>query len=341
MPLYTLKERNNIILIILIAVGIFLLYASSGIIGAFLGAIIFYTFFRSLHIDLVEKKGWSPGLSAFLIILLSFFAVIVPFLFTVSMVVSKIQQLSINSENIKQLIANIDQFAAENLKQPHLAEDIFAKAQTIAIRVLSSVAGRVGKVFMEVLIMYFLLYFMLTGHKQFEASLRKYSPLSEANNTRFGKEIEKMTFANILGQGLISLVQGSSLALSFFIFKVPDPVFWGMITVFISFIPFVGAPLIFIPAAAIQLSNGNTFAGIGLLLWGFLIIFTTDNVLRFFISKWFAKTHPLIIIMGVVIGIPTFGIVGLVFGPLLISGFLILANIYIENRRILEKEAAE
>src|SRR5262249_3856428 len=161
-----LKERNNIILIILIIAGVFLLYASSGIVGAFLGAIIFYTFFRSLHIHLVEKKGWNAGVSAFLIILLSFFAVIVPFLFTVSMVVSKIRQLSINSENIKQLIDNIDRFAVENLNQPHLAQDIFAKAQSLAVRLLSSVAGRVGKVFMELLIMYFLLYFMLTGHKQ-------------------------------------------------------------------------------------------------------------------------------------------------------------------------------
>ena len=334
MPLYTLKERNNIILIILIALGAFLLYASYSIIDAFLGAIIFYTFFRSLHIFLVEKKGWNPGLSAFLIILLSFFAVIVPFLFTVFMVTNKIQQLSINSNDIKRLVAYIDEIAVQKLNQPHLAQDIFAKAQSIAVRIFTSVAGRVGKVFMELLIMYFLLYFMLSSHKQFEASLRKYSPLSEENSTRFGKEIKKMTLSNILGQGVISFVQGSSLALCFFIFKVPNPVFWGMITFFISFIPFVGAPLIFIPAAVIQIINGNTFSGIGILLWGTLIIFTTDNVLRYFISKWFAKTHPIIIIVGVIIGIPIFGIFGLVFGPLLISGFLIMANIYIENRQI-------
>jgi predicted PurR-regulated permease PerM len=336
MPLYTLRERNNIILIILIIVGAFLLFASRGIVGAFLGAVIFYTFFRSLHIYLVEKKRWSPGLSALLVILLSFFAIIVPLYLTISMLVGKIQQLTLNTNNLQEFVANVDRFAVQNLNQPHLVEDMFAKAQSLAIRILYTAVGRVGRILMELLIMYFLLYFMLTGYKQFESSLRKYSPLSEADSNRFGKEIRKMTFSNVAGQGLISFVQGSSLALSFFLFKVPHPIFWGVITFFISFIPFIGAPLIFIPAATIQLFSGNTFAAIGLLVWGFLIIFPTDNLLRYFISKWFAKTHPLIIIIGVIIGIPLFGIFGLVFGPLLISGFLIMANIYIENRQILE-----
>ncbi|UKJ07880.1 AI-2E family transporter [Solitalea lacus] len=338
MPSFSLKERNNIILIILIALGAFLFYASLSVIEAVLGAIIFYTIFRPLHLFVVEKKNWKPGLSSIMIIILSFFIIVVPFFFTISMVVNKIQEFSNNTAYIKEILANIDRFAAEKLKQPNLIQDIYVKAQGIAVQVFSSVLGRVGQVILEVSIMYFLLYFMLADYKRFELSLIKYSPLSTSNSVRFGKEIKNMTYSNVLGQGCIALVQGSLLTIGFFIFKIPDAVFWGIISVFISFLPVVGTPLIFIPAAILQISNGDTFSGVGILLWGILIITNVDNVLRFFISKWFANTHPIIIIVGVIIGIPIFGILGLVYGPLLISSFLIMANIYAANRQILKEE---
>lgn len=338
MSFFTLKERNNIILIILLALGIFLFYATLDIIGAILGAIIFYTIFRPLHKYLVERKGWRSGLSSILIILLSFFIIVLPFFFTITMVVNKIQTFSENTAYINELLANIDKFAAEKLHQPHLVQDLFVKAQNVAVSVFSSVLGRVGGVLLEVSIMYFLLYFMLADYKAFENALLKYAPLSRANSIRFGKEIENMTFSNVLGQGFIAFVQGALLAIGFYIFHIEDAIFWGTITVFLSFLPVVGAPLIFVPAAIIQISNGDTYSGVGMLIWGFVLITNIDNVLRFFISKKFADTHPIIVIVGVIIGIPIFGILGLVYGPLLISSFIILANIYATNREIIREE---
>lgn len=254
------------------------------------------------------------------------------------MIVNKIQAFSEDTQYIKQLLANIDKFAAEKLKQPHLINDIFLKAQTVAVSVFSSVLGRVGTVLLEVSIMYFLLYFMFANYRVFENALMKYSPLSKSNSIRFGKEIENMTYSNVLGQGFIAFVQGTLLTIGFYIFHIQDAIFWGTITIFLSFLPVVGAPLIFVPAAIIQISNGDTFSGVGILIWGFVLITNIDNVLRFFISKKFADTHPIIVIVGVIIGIPIFGILGLVYGPLLISSFIILANIYATNREIIREE---
>ncbi|MCO4293003.1 AI-2E family transporter [Solitalea sp. MAHUQ-68] len=338
MSIFTLKERNNIILVILLALAAFLFYASLDIIGAVLGAVVFYTIFRPLNKYLIEKKGWKSGLSSIAIIILSFFIIVVPFFFTISMVVGKIQEFSQNTAYIKELLGNIDKFAAQKLKQPHLVQDIFVRAQAVAVQIFSSVLGRVGQVLLEISIMYFLLYFMFADHRAFEGALIKYSPLSKANSIIFGQEIKNMTYSNVLGQGFIALVQGSLLMIGFLIFHIQDAVFWGIITIFLSFLPVVGAPLIFVPAAIIQISNGDTFSGVGILLWGFLLITNIDNVLRFFISKKFADTHPIIVIVGVIIGIPIFGILGLVYGPLLISGFIILTNIYVANRAILKEE---
>lgn len=97
-------------------------------------------------------------------------------------------------------------------------------------------------------------------------------------------------------------------------------------------IPLFGSPLIFVPAGIIELSNENAFAGIGIIIYGYLIVTTVDNFIRMAIGKRIANTHPLITIVGVVIGIPIFGIMGILYGPLIISLFIILAQIYQDNR---------
>jgi predicted PurR-regulated permease PerM len=86
-----------------------------------------------------------------------------------------------------------------------------------------------------------------------------------------------------------------------------------------------------VPAGLIALAYGDSFAGYGIMIYGFVLVTNIDNVLRYFISRYFADTHPLITILGVIVGIPVFGLLGLVFGPLLISWFLLLTKILIKS----------
>jgi len=80
------------------------------------------------------------------------------------------------------------------------------------------------------------------------------------------------------------------------------------------------------------MAEGHTVKGILLLVYGLVFIGNVDNVLRMIINKRLANTHPIISIIGVFIGIPLFGILGLVFGPVLLSYFLLLVEIYETNR---------
>jgi predicted PurR-regulated permease PerM len=179
--------------------------------------------------------------------------------------------------------------------------------------------------------MYFLLYFMFTRYTTFENELLKYAPFDKEDALKFGKELRNTTYSNVLGQGLIAVVQGSLVSIGFLIFDIPDAFFWGVISTFLSFLPIIGAPFVFIPAACIQLAYGHTTAGWGLLIWGLVLITNIDNVIRFALAKKIAHTHPIITVIGVIIGIPTFGILGLVFGPLLLSYFIITLRIYQNN----------
>lgn len=107
---------------------------------------------------------------------------------------------------------------------------------------------------------------------------------------------------------------------------------FGGLTTYISFLPVVGALTLTIPASIILFAQGHTVKAVLILAYGLLFIGNVDNFFRMIINKRVANTHPLISIIGVFIGISLFGIVGLVFGSLLLSYFLLLLEIYETNR---------
>jgi predicted PurR-regulated permease PerM len=332
MSVFNYKQRNNITLAGIIILGCFLLYALSGLFSSILGAVIIFTISRPLYLALVEKKGWNKSVVAIMIMFTSLVVIIIPMMSLSIMVVGKISGINRNSFDLQGWITKVDDYAGYNFNQPHFAENTLQKLGTIATDLFPSILGSAASIFITLLVMYFLLYFMLVQMRGFEAALLKYAPFREQHALKFAVALRNATYANVLGQGIIALTQGFLLANGFFLFGLPDPIFWGVIGAFISFLPVVGAPTLCIPASIILFAQGHTVKGILLLAYGLLFIGNVDNFLRMIINRRVANTHPLISIIGVFIGIPLFGILGLVFGPLLLSYFLLLLEIYETNR---------
>ena len=86
--------------------------------------------------------------------------------------------------------------------------------------------------------------------------------------------------------------------------------------------------LIYLPSFIILLYNGNITCGVFLLFFGLIVVGSVDNLFRFWLQKKIGDTHPLITILGVIIGLKIFGFIGLIFGPILISIVLLLLNLY-------------
>ncbi|MCA5003985.1 AI-2E family transporter [Sphingobacterium bovistauri] len=339
---FSQKERNIIILLIVLVLGAILLYAMRGIYGAFLGTFVMYALFRNLNIFLIEKWRWPKSLSAIVIIIISVFIIVLPFVGIGTMLVNKAMELQNNPEWINKLIDAVNKFAGEKLGKPDLIKEQLESSAAYLGELLTLVLGGAANVFLEVSVMYFILYFLFINYKGFENSFIHYMPFDEENATVFGEELKNITYSNIIGQTFIAIVQGACLALGFWIFGANDAFFWGVICAILSFIPLLGPPLIFVPAAVILLSQGMTWQGLGLLIWGFGLVINIDNVLRLVIAKRVGDIHPIITVVGVVIGIPLFGLMGLVYGPLLLSYFLIAVKIYKANKRLsLKKQMLE
>ena len=137
-----------------------------------------------------------------------------------------------------------------------------------------------------------------------------------------------MVLSNAIGIPLLALIQGVFAFAAYWFLGLPEPLLWGSITAFASMLPVVGSTAIWFPLSLYLYFNGMEWQGITLWLYGVLVIINVDNVFRMILQKGMADTHPLITMFGVIIGVSLFGFIGLVFGPLLVSMFIVLLRVY-------------
>jgi predicted PurR-regulated permease PerM len=176
--------------------------------------------------------------------------------------------------------------------------------------------------------MFFILYFMLVNGRAMETSIYEHIPLRDENVVKLGKELRNMVLSNAVGIPVIAVLQGVVALIGYLIIGVKEPWFWFVVTCITAMLPVVGAALAYVPLALIFFANGDMGKGIFMLIYGFGVIGTVDNFFRFALAKKIGNIHPLVTVFGVIIGISLFGFIGLIFGPLLISLFILLLKIY-------------
>ena len=121
------------------------------------------------------------------------------------------------------------------------------------------------------------------------------------------------------GLVMTAVAQGSVAALGFYLFDAKLPIFLGLLTMILSFIPF-GPPLVYAPVAALMFIEGvELFKVIGLLIWGIALVSTLDNLIRPLIISKTTQLSVLLTVLGIVGGLLAFGLVGIFVGPLLLS----------------------
>jgi predicted PurR-regulated permease PerM len=327
------KSTNDIIkqaifLVLLFVLGTFLFFELIDFLPALLGAIIFYVLFRQFMQRLVERHHWRKGLAAVTIIFITFIIVLVPIFCLSYMLYSKVSGVLNDPSSMitlfYQLDAKLKALVGVSLESASTIDRLKTEAANIIPQFLKGVLGTL----ITIAAMYFMLYFMLISYGTLEKELEDNLPLDKVNTNRLGSELRYMTYANAVGVPLIAIAQAATLILGFWLFGLNDPFFWGVVAGVCSFLPVLGTGLVWIPAAIFMIASGHMWQGIGIILWGALIIGVLEQILRSRISNRIAKVHPIITIFGAILGLQIFGIPGLIFGPLLMSYFLILIKIY-------------
>lgn len=200
--------------------------------------------------------------------------------------------------------------------------------------ILSGVAGTLIHL---VVFLYALYYFFKEG-EHLPRLFTQLSPLPNHYDAKIIHRVRLMVTSVILGALLIAVIQGVLTGVGFAMFGVPGAVLWGMVTVPISFVPWLGTAIIIVPGILSLLISGHTGAAIGLTIWGGLIVGLIDNLLNPEIIGARAKINPLLVLVSVLGGLQAFGVVGFVAGPIVLSVFLALLEIYQQEFR--DKSAA-
>jgi predicted PurR-regulated permease PerM len=319
--------RQLFILLIILSLGGLIFGELLPYISGILGAITFYVLLRGLMRRMLDK-GWNPTLSVTILMVASFILILVPVLGIILMLSSKVSKAIQNSEKVIEA-AKAQLVQIETISGINLGEKIDSTAVTDWLsNNLQGLAGGTFEVFIAISIMYFLLYYMLLNQKKLTISMETYIPIDVENLKLIAKESAKKVKANAIGIPLVALFQGIISLIGYWIFGVQEAMFWFVITTIGSMIPFVGTAIGFIPVTLLLYYQGETASAIGVLLYGFVIVGSSDNIVRLLVLKKMANEHPLITLIGVIIGVPLFGFIGLIFGPLLLSLFLLVVMIY-------------
>ena len=322
------RIRQIFFILVILLLGILLFLELYFFIPALLGAVTLYIIMHRWLFYLTEKKKWRKWLTVLFLMLASMVVILLPVWVLIDMLSSKItyalQHTGEAVEALKKIAAGIEQrfdvviVSAENLNKLNNT-----LSQTLP-KIISATFDTLATVFF----MYFILYFMLMNGRQMELRLYEYLPVKDENAGKLGKEVNNMVISNAIGIPVIAVLQGIVGLIGYLIIGVNEPLFWFVVTCITAMIPVVGAALAYVPLAIIFFANGQSWQGIFMLIYGFGVIGTVDNVFRFTLQRKIGNIHPLITVFGVIIGLKLFGFIGLIFGPLLISLFILLVKIY-------------
>ncbi|MBK6988247.1 MAG: AI-2E family transporter [Bacteroidetes bacterium] len=328
---YNKKFARRFVIVSLL-ICLILFYSTLSIfLDGFLGAIILYFLFMPLMLRLVEVKKWKKGLAATTILIISFFIIFVPVYFIGSLILPRIYMIFSSGSLTMDALQKADNQLQNLIGFQVLTPENLASLQSSATGFITKFLGASLNILTDLLLLYLFFYYLLVNTGKIEKYLGEIIPFSPDKMDRFSKELEAQTKSNALGIPLLAICQGLFASLGYWIFGIPEPFFWGLMTGFFSLLPMVGSALIWVPAGLYKLSEGSNWQGIAIILYGILLIGMVDNVFRLVFQKKFADIHPMVTILGVIIGLQLFGVPGLIFGPLLIGYFILLLKIFKEE----------
>ncbi|MBS1758708.1 MAG: AI-2E family transporter [Bacteroidetes bacterium] len=322
------RVRQLFFIAIILLIGIVLFLQLYSFVPALLGAITLYVLLRKWMFWLTEKKKWNKALTATLLMLLSIIVILIPIGLLVNLLTSKVQFVIQHSDEmvtaLKKVVNDVEARFDIVIASDENINKLSTSIATILPQILSSTFNTLTTIFF----MYFILYFMLVNARKMETSLYDYVPLKDENVAKIGKEVNTMVVSNALGIPLVAFAQGLVGLIGYLILGVSDPFFWFGVTCIAGMLPVVGAALAYVPIAIIFFANNDPVRGIIMTIYGFGVIGTVDNLLRFTLLKKIGNVHPLTTVFGVIVGLNMFGFLGMIFGPLLISMFVLLLRIY-------------
>jgi predicted PurR-regulated permease PerM len=325
----------------------------STLIVAAIFSYVLYPVYRYFH-SLTRMKGFSAVILIIMVLLL----VSIPLVFIAGKITNEsysvyleARSVVLESGNFKEVCSGDAGFFCSiygffsSVSERYgidLRNDFAQGFSSLAAALVSKASGflmNIPNFLLHLFIALFAMYYMLTQGEEMVAALKRALPLKQQDSERILGHFNDIIYATVYGAIVVAVVQGVFAGLGYVIFGVDSPVLLALITLLASFIPFLGAALVWLPASVMLLAEGvmendsslMLKAG-GLVIYCAIFVSTIDNFLRPRIVGDRAKIHPLVILLGVFGGLALFGFAGIMIGPLLLTLFMASLKIYEQEK---------
>ncbi len=300
------------------------------LIYSFILAYIFYPVYKN-----IARALRSKNLAAFLTTCIIVLLIIIPLIFTANTLINESLQFfqHVKDIDLAQFNQKIKTYFDINIDIDEYIKDTLNKFALSIAKSTSDFIVSLPKRILHFFVMLFTIFYLLKEGNSLVESFNKHIPLKEKHRRDITAKFGNMVYASLYGVVVTAFIQGILGALGFWIFDVSSPILWGLVTVILAMIPFVGAWVVWFPASLYKIFSGDLFNGIGLLVYGMLVVSTIDNIIRPKIIGSKAKIHPAVVLLGVLGGIEVFGLLGIIIGPLILSILEVFLDLYLLEKK--------
>ena len=209
-----------------------------------------------------------------------------------------------------------------------LAASIGKNVGFFLYRQTSSVATNLLSFLVHFFLMMLLIYYLFRDGVRLKDYVTNLLPVPKEQLEKVVKKFQEMGRAIIVGNGFAGIVQGILGGFGFYLFGLHSPFLWGTIIAFMAFVPIIGASVVFLPAAAIILIQGKAGLAIGFLAYNVFYSSIIEYLIKPRVIGEGMQMNSVLVFIGIIGGLKLFGILGIIYGPLIITIFLTLAEIY-------------
>ena len=214
----------------------------------------------------------------------------------------------------------------ENIEK--LSSAIGKKVGFFLYRQIRSAVSNLMSFFIHFFLMMLTIFYILRDGSRLKEYLVQLIPIPKSQLEKLAYKFTEMGKAIFIGNGLSGVVQGILGGLGFYLFGLPSPLLWGTVIAFMAFLPIIGASVVFLPATAILLIEGKVGTALGFIIYNICYSTFVEYLAKPKLIGQGMKMNPFLVFIGIIGGMKLFGIMGIIYGPLIITIFLTLAEIY-------------
>lgn len=317
------------LLCLILVIGGILFYEALPFLNGALGAVTIYILLRRPNFYLTRR--FSSRLASWLITITLTLFVMLPLSALLWCAIDLMQNVNVDIPKLIERFTKLINTIEEQIHIDLFSEKSVAFITKQATNIVNMLMSGINNAAINVITTIFLLFFLLTGGIKMERAIARCLPFNDYNKRVVINKLSTIVRSNAIGIPLLAVIQGIVATVGYMLCNVDSPIAFGILTGIASMIPVVGTMLVWIPLAIMQYFDDGLLNALYLLAYGIIIISNCDNVLRMTLQKRMANTHPLVTIFGVIAGLPLFGFMGLIFGPLLVAMFLLFLEMFVNQ----------